>query len=267
MIQRLLHRHRRFEALVVAAVDGRLDSAGQAAFERHLAGCSRCRAAFEAQRALRNALASLPLHEPSRSHRLTPAMLAEARPAPARVPPSLIVAARLSAAAAVAAFALTAAFTLAGGGDEGSRELAAPEVKDAPGADIMAAGTQSPEDARSSAPETPELAPTPVPGIASPPGGGASGAGAMSPTPEPPQTGRPEPTPAEAGGESVAPFATGAESPTAPDGAPPADTLVPTATAPADDSPPRWPLALAGVLAAAAVTALAALEFRRRRSS
>lgn len=264
MIQRLLHRHRRFEALLVAAVDGRLDAAGQAEFERHLAGCSRCRAAFEEQRALRNALASLPLHEPSRSLRLTPAMVAESHPAPPRVPAPLIVAARFTAAAAVAAFALAAAFTLAGG-DESSRELAAPEMKDAAGADIMAAGTQSPEDARSSAPETPEAAPTPLPGIASPPGGGASGAGAVSPTPEPPPTGRPEPTPAETGGESVAPFATGAESPAPADHASP-DALVPAAAPHRDDSPPRWPLALTGSLAALAVAALAALEIRRRRA-
>ena len=66
-----------------AYLDGELDAAGAAEFERHLQTCSQCTATLSADRALRNALAKAQLYEraPSSLRDSLPAQI----PSPARV--------------------------------------------------------------------------------------------------------------------------------------------------------------------------------------
>lgn len=267
MIDRFLRRHRAWHALITDAVSGRADDASLRRLEAHTARCAACRARLGEERALRAALESLPLRQPSRSLRLTPAMLEGPRPAPrAAVPRPLLLGARGLAAAAVAAFAVLAVLTVAAPGSDDSASLASRErAEDAaapmavpPGGDIAGgAATMAPFAA------TPES----TPGLAPPPTGGAGASSSdRSPGPEPaPEPVAPAAEPGasagDAGGEvrttaaaddaaagKAAPAAAGAES-----------------REPGRSGPPGWLLVAAGAAAALALASLAALEIARRR--
>jgi hypothetical protein len=250
MIDRVFRRHRRWHDLLTDVVSGRASPGRREAFERHLAACDACRTRFEGQQAIHAALGGLPLLEPSRSLRLTPAMLEPSRrPAPSPLPAPLVLAVRGIAAAAVALFAAVAVLMLA---DTPDRDT----VSTAPAEGPAGAGLMSTE-AADGAPVAPLAVPSPEPtstaGVAAPPNGGASGAAATVPggvTPAPQATARPAPGARAAG--PPAPKAVG-------------DGEGPAAAARSETGEARWPLYAAGAVAALTLAALAGVELLRRR--
>lgn len=267
MIDRLFRPHRRWHRLISDAVTGECSPSDAARLEAHLAGCPACRNRLEEERELQRSLRALPLLAPSRSLRLTPAQVAApapARPARPGVPPALVYGARGVAAAAVLLFAAVATVTLTGDSGEDRVSTAARDAD----AGVTLMSTEAPEAAATDtgAPlASPVAEPTPVPGVASPPPGGAVGAGATEGpgafpvTPGP--AGEPQapaaPGEAEATGKRAGDDARGGE-----------PSVVTFAAGPAGEpreARPRWPLFAAGAFAAAALTALGAVEFSRRR--
>jgi hypothetical protein len=261
MIDRIFRRHRRWHDLLTDVVSGRASPGRREAFERHLAACDACRTRFEGQQAIHAALGGLPLLEPSRSLRLTPAMLEPSRrPAPSPLPAPLVLAVRGIAAAAVALFAAVAVLMLA---DTPDRDT----VSTAPAEGPAGAGLMSTE-AADGAPVAPLAVPSPEPtstaGVAAPPNGGASGAAAtapvgVTPAPQPaaagaasPQDASASPAPGERAAGPPAPKAVG-------------DGEGPAAAARSETGEARWPLYAAGAVAALALAALAGVELLRRR--
>ncbi len=255
MIHRLVRRHQQFHRLITDALAGAASPADRARLDAHLARCAACRERFAEEEHLVQLLHAAPPLQPSRSLRLTPAMVAR----PARRPPlpaPVLVLTRAAAAASVALFAVVASLTLLSGDDPGNpgtaakdaefTTLGAPEVTEGP----------------------PDVAPSPLaepePGVAPAPGGGATGAGA---TPALPGSPPDEPSIAAdtgglAPGDTPAPAADLHRS---------GDTAEPERVAdPLRDrqqSESRWPLAATGTLAVAALAALVTVEtYRRRRA-
>ncbi len=259
MTDRLFRRHRAWHALITDAVSGRADEASRQRLDAHVARCDACRTRLEDERRLRAALQSLPLREPSRSLRLTAAMLEHPRAAPSRraAPgPVLLLAARGIAAAAVAAFAVVALLALASPADDGgSASLASREQAEDTVAP-MAAPSEG-ESADHAAPLAPFAAtPGAPPGLASPPAGGGAPNSDRSP---------------DAGGPSGDTAADHGEDRVA-DGSKPgeaAENAQPAAArsgGPAEGSRvPSWLLLATGAAAAAALAALAGLEIARRK--
>jgi hypothetical protein len=181
----LLRPHSRWDATAGSYVDGELQEPKRGRFERHLAGCARCRQRTGELRQVRLLIASMDEVAAPRSFRLTPAMLSEApaAPRPEAQTPRLAWAARAAAAtAAVAVIALIA--TLAAGSSTSSETstassdlapalspaTAAGSEKSAGGPDAFNNGTATFNGAAA----TPALPPSPR-GIATPdtPGVGA----------------------------------------------------------------------------------------------
>jgi hypothetical protein len=261
MIDWLFRRHRRWHDLLTDVVSGRAAPAERDAFDRHLAACDACRTRFEGQQAIRGALRGLPLFEPSRSLRLSPAMVEASNP-PARPPgrSPVVLITRVAAAAAVALFAAVAVLTLADTPDRGS-------VSTAPADGPAGVGLMSTE-AADDAPVAPLAAPSPAAtstaGVGPPPNGGVSGAAAtapvgVTPAPQPaaageapPRNASASPAPGERAADTTAPKAGG-------------DALGPAAASRSETEEARWPLFASGALAVLALVALAAVELRRRR--
>jgi len=261
MIDRIFRRHRRWHDLLTDVVSGRASPGRREAFERHLAACDACRTRFEGQQAIHAALGGLPLLEPSRSLRLTPAMLEPSRrPAPSPLPAALVLAVRGIAAAAVALFAAVAVLMLA---DAPDRDTVSTAPAEGPaGAGLMS--TEAADDAPVAPLALPSPEPTTIAGVAPAPAGGATGAGA---------TELPAFTPAAdaaAHGSEAAPRDAPA-SPAAGRSADPAapkavgDGEGPAAAARSETGEARWPLYAAGAVAALALAALASVELLRRR--
>ena len=261
MIDRIFRRHRRWHDLLVDVVSGRASAGGREAFNRHLAACDACRTRFEGQQAIRAALRELPLLEPSRSLRLTPAMLEPSRrPAPSPLPAPLILGVRGIAAAAVALFAAVAVLTLA---DTPDRDTVSTAPADGP-AGVGLMSTEAADDAPVAPLAEPSPGPTSTAGVGPPPNGGASGAAAtapvgVTPAPQPAAAGEApppdasaSPAPGERAADTTAPKAGG-------------DALGPPAASRSETTEARWPLFASGALAVLALVTLAAVELRRRR--
>lgn len=267
MIDRLLRRHRAWHALITDAVSGRADDASLRRLEAHTARCAACRARLEEERALRAALESLPLRQPSRSFRLTPAMLEGPRPVPrGAVPRPLLLGARGLAAAAVAAFAVLAVLTVAAPGSDDSASLASRErAEDAAAPMAAPSGGDIAGGAATMAPFA--VTPESTPGLAPPPTGGAGASSSdRSPGPEPaPEPAAPAAEPGASAGDAGGEVRTTAA---ADDAA--AGKAAPAAAGaefrePGRSGPPGWLLVAAGAAAALALASLAALEIARRR--
>ncbi|WP_322819079.1 hypothetical protein [Tepidiforma sp.] len=270
MIHRLLRPHRRWHRLVTDAVSGELSPLAAPRLQQHLAGCIACRRRFEEEQALRRALRALPLLSPARSLRLDPAQLASQQPAPAprrTLPPAIVYGVRGLAAASLLLFAIVTVATLTSDADEGHISSAARDTSAGP--TLMS--TEAPEAGALSAPEAAPTerpaAPTPQAGVASPPTGGAFGAGAteapelVPAAPEPETKAAPPPDAAAPGSpsEHTGGSATGNEAPVA--------TTAAGSPAPANESRPPRSLLAAGAFALAALLALGAVEMTRRRKT
>lgn len=268
MIDRLFRRHRAWHARITDAVSGRADEASLRRLDEHVARCAACRARLDEERALRAALRALPLREPSRSLRLTPAMLEAPTPAPARaaVPGPLLLGARGIAAAAVAAFAVVAVLAVTAPRGEDAAPLASREHA----GDAMAplAAPDDGDTAGGAATVAPfAVTPEPTPGLAPPPTGGAGASGSgRSPGPETtaepavPATGPGAPADDAGGGE--------VRTTAAPDDAAGKEAPAVALAEPGESGragPPGWLLVAAGAAAALALAALATLEIARRR--
>lgn len=183
-------RHRRLRDLLDAYVDGQLSPAERGRFESHLAACAPCRAETEQAQVVKRTLSGLPAASVPRSFQITPAMIAETRPAvPRQAVAGRLVVARAAAALSVGAFAIAATVSLLSGGDHDASTAAPGGVEMYDGA--SGKRTSGGDEAGSAPPEN-DLAidreGTPVvPLAASPlPGGGVSDAG-VDPTPVPDQ--------------------------------------------------------------------------------
>lgn len=254
MILRRFRRHQQFHRLMTDAVSGALPADARARLETHLAGCAACRERFAEEQRLVQLLRSAPLLQPSRSLRLTPAMIGRPRPG-RQVPAPVLLVTRAAAAASVALFAVVASLNLLASDDPGAASRAEK------GAELTTLGAGDIAEPPAAASESTASA-EPEPGVAPAPGSGASGAGVTPGAPAP----APDDATRVAGGD------TPIDDTSTPDG----DDLrrlagnpEPELTAYRDSDGPgtasRWPVAATGGLALASLAALAALEITRRR--
>lgn len=184
----LPRRHHRLRELLDAYVDGELSPGELARFESHLATCTGCRAETEQARSVKRTLSGLPAASVPRSFQITPAMVAETKPAaPRQAAAGRLVLARAAAALSLGAFAIAATVSLLSGSGQDASTAASGgvEMYDAASEKRTSGG-----DEATGAPRENDLAVdgggTPVvPLAASPlPGGGVSDAG-VDPTPVP----------------------------------------------------------------------------------
>ena len=122
----LFDKHRKFRNKLSAYIDGELSGDAVRSLDVHLESCDSCRLELDEMRATVDALKSIPQVEAPRSFRLTPAMVAERRPAASWSPsPSLMNGMRTATAGLTMALVIVFVADLGGSGQgsDGARSL------------------------------------------------------------------------------------------------------------------------------------------------
>jgi len=122
----LFDRHRKFRNKLSAYIDGELSSDAVRSLDAHLESCDSCRLELDEMRATVDALRSISQVEAPRSFRLTPAMVAERRPATSWSPsPGLMNGMRTATAGLTMALVIVFVADLGGSGQgsDGGRSL------------------------------------------------------------------------------------------------------------------------------------------------
>lgn len=187
----IFRKHERYALLATAYADGELATAERSRFENHLSSCAECAERVESAKAVKAAIASLPAISPSRSFRLTPAMVSQIAPQPQRVEipkrvPMYLALARVAAGLAVFTFVSVFAVSLLDGSSSDQRAADGQFTSGAgsPLSDTAAGAESAPNATDKSA------AATPAPGLAPATGGAVEGQGFASPvaaSPVPPE--------------------------------------------------------------------------------
>lgn len=120
--------HRRVRKKLSSYLDAELSPGDQRQMEAHLAACEACRAELDELRAVRRALASMPLEKEPRSFALTPSMMERPSPSGSSALRRLETASRLAAAGLAAALAAVLLLDLRGGEEAGPGPAAAPQA-------------------------------------------------------------------------------------------------------------------------------------------
>ncbi len=120
--------HRRVRKKLSPYLDAELSPGDQRQLEAHLAACEACRAELAELRAVRKALASMPLEKEPRSFALTPSMVERPSPSGSSALRRLETASRLAAAGLAVALAAVLLLDLRGGEEAGLGPAAAPRA-------------------------------------------------------------------------------------------------------------------------------------------
>lgn len=120
--------HRRVRKKLSPYLDADLSPGDQRQLEAHLAACEACRAELAELRAVRKALASMPLEKEPRSFALTPGMVERPSPSGSSALRRLETASRLAAAGLAVALAAVLLLDLRGGEQAGPGPAAAPQA-------------------------------------------------------------------------------------------------------------------------------------------
>lgn len=275
----LYRPHSRTIEMADAFADGELSGREHVRFERHLAACVACAAAVEAARETKRLLAALPEYDAPRSFRLTPAMVREQRslpksPARSRVPALVFRASQATAGFAAAALAVVIImnFPSSEGADDSALSQSAEAEKLAPSSAFTVAGAAT--AAATSAADAAETQPYATQSATVPPAPRTGGDGAGLPTAQSALSTGDVPSDDAVVGATPADdlfnsTTAGAADLRAPTGEAPLQILTDTFGGEAVGRSGNFPtleVVLAGILVAAAGTAIAASRIRRRQS-